>query len=120
MGKDNVTVLDSGATANFVRFMLLGNCNLPMARRGLPWIWTYPASGQLKFGDGRLGGVRFVSNFTVGIAGRAGNPHGVRVGGGFSGVFARRGIESPRGPIGFLLRCVDSSGTRDGNSPEGK
>ena len=65
----SVVVLDTGATANLVCKSWLANHNLFLERRGMGKVRLYPSAARFKFGDGKIGEVRFAANIVVGIAG---------------------------------------------------
>ena len=68
VGGDCVVALNTGAPANSVCCELLGNHFLLVGKQGLPRVSTYPS--RFRFGDGRIGGVRYAADITAGIAGR--------------------------------------------------
>ena len=70
--EESVGILDAGATANLVCFRRLRHHNSMMGQVGLPRVSTYPAPARFKFGDGRMGNVKFAADITVGIAGYKG------------------------------------------------
>ena len=69
----SVVVLDTGATANLVCRQWLANHNRFLERQGIEKAHLYPADARFKFGDGRIGEVRYAADITVGIAGRKGS-----------------------------------------------
>ena len=62
-------VLDNGAASNLPCFRASGNRNLLSGRTGARRVSTFPACVCFKFGDGRLGDVRFAAYSPAGIAG---------------------------------------------------
>ena len=55
MGEDRVGAVDTGATANCVRFRWLGNRDMLSETHGSDRVSTYPGRARFKLGDGRLG-----------------------------------------------------------------
>ena len=66
---DSAAVLGAGATANLVCFEWLDKRNSFLQNLGSPKVMPYPTTARLKFGDGRVGEVRFAADIEVGIAG---------------------------------------------------
>ena len=67
--EDNAVILNAGATANLVCSWRLNHHNSPSEKVGLPRVPTYPAQARFKFGDGRMGDVKFAAEITAGVAG---------------------------------------------------
>ena len=73
MKEDSVVTLDTGATANPLRFRWPKTHNSMLGKIGLPRVTTYPSQARFEFGDGRMGDVRFAADITVGTAGAEGS-----------------------------------------------
>ena len=67
---DSVIVLDTEGTANLVCVPWLGKHNSYLQRMGFPLTNAYPSTARFKYGDGRVGEVRYAAEIKVGIAGR--------------------------------------------------
>ena len=69
---DSVVVLLAGTAANLVCFKWLGNhISLPR-KTGGPKVNTYLAMARFRFGDSRIGDVRYASDIKVGTPGSSG------------------------------------------------
>ena len=69
---DSVVVLCAGASSNLVCFIWPGNHDSHLREMGSPKVGPYPTMARFKFGDVRVGEVRYAADIKVGIAGRRG------------------------------------------------
>ena len=83
---------------------------------GLPRAPTYPAQARFKFGNGRLGGVRFVADITVGVAGATRNFAAFVLDADIPAVLHRGASESLGGQLDFS-RVTLTSGFRGAQIP---
>ena len=69
---DSVAVLNLGATANLVCFRWPERRNRFLGRHSLQRVSVYQLEATFRFGDGRVGEVRYAAGITVGIVGNKG------------------------------------------------
>ena len=94
MHDDSVAVLGSGATANLVRFKWLENRNSHLQKAGIPHVSTFPTLARFKFGDGRVGGVRYIARARkLVLQGAEAPPQRLRL----KGIFRRYCVREPLG-----------------------
>ena len=93
----SVVILDTGATANLVRFKWLPHHNELLSRRGLPRVDSYPAHAIFKFGDGRVGEVCHAADITVGVAGFKGTFTAFVLDSDIPALLSKGALESLRG-----------------------
>ena len=96
MGEDSFVIPDTGATAKLVCFWSLTHRNSLLGETGLLGFATYPAQATSKFGDGRMGDVRFAADITGRIAGAKGNFPAFVLGAGIPALL-RKGASGPLG-----------------------
>ena len=69
---DSMSVLDTGATANFVCFKWIQNHNTHKQKMGIPKVNSNPTAACFEIGDGRIGEARSAAEIKDGSAGRKG------------------------------------------------
>ena len=102
--EDSFVILNTGATANLVRFRWLAHRSSLLGNMCLPRVTTYPAWARFKFGDGRMGDVRFAADITAGTAGARGNFAASALDADSTAFVLERGVGGPRRPAGFFSR----------------
>ena len=107
IGEGSVVVLDAMAAANLVCSRWLENRNSLLTQRGFRRSKTNPAKAPFKFGDGRMGAVRYSADTTVGVAGNGG-PFTAFVLDSDIPAFLRKGASGAMGGQLAFPRCIDA------------
>ena len=95
-------ILDTGTAANLACSQWLNRNNSMLGKMGPPRVPTYPAQERFKFGEGRMGDVRFAADKTRGIAGAKGNSTAFVLDADIPALFRKMVSESLGGRPDFL------------------
>ena len=99
---DSVVASALGATADIVCFSWLARHNRNLGRRGIPRVATYPSRERFRFGDGRLGEVRYAADIPAGIAGNRGVSTAFVLDADIPALSRRGSMEALGGQLGFF------------------
>ena len=93
---------DTGAAASIARLGWLERQNRILERRGIPRVATYPSKARFRFGDGRLGEVRYAADIPAGIAGNRGVSTAFVLDADIPALSCRGSMEALGGQLGFF------------------